>query len=81
MKGDASFAVVAWAAVGAAFITAAVGLARRLEIEVVAEGIETEEEAGLMHEFGCRRGQGYLWAPALPADAATRLLETGSFPS
>jgi len=81
LKLDRDITSAASTAVGAAFITAAVELARRLEIEVVAEGIETEEEADLMRRFGCRRGQGYLWAPAIPADAATKLLETGNFPS
>jgi|GEM_PF-1095532 len=37
-------------------------LARMLDIEVVAEGIETQAQADLLSEIGCRRGQGFLWA-------------------
>jgi len=80
LKLDRSITCSAHTTVGAAFISAAIDLARRLEIDVVAEGIETEEAAGLMRRFGCRLGQGYLWSPAVPAAAATRLLETGCLP-
>lgn len=81
LKLDRDITAAADTPVGSAFITAAVELARRLEIEVVAEGIETEAEAALMRQFGCRRGQGYLWARALPAGDATTLLEGGGFPT
>lgn len=80
LKLDRDITSASGTAVGAAFITAAVELARRLEIEVVAEGIETQEEAALMRRFGCRRGQGYLWSRALPAAEVTALLVNGRFP-
>lgn len=80
LKLDRDITSAADTTVGAAFITAAVELARRLEIDVVAEGIETEEQATLMRRYGCHRGQGYLWSQALPVAQATTLLETGRFP-
>jgi EAL domain-containing protein (putative c-di-GMP-specific phosphodiesterase class I) len=43
------------------FITAMVDLARTVGAQVVAERIETEEEAALMLELGVRYGQGYLF--------------------
>ncbi|MBM3588813.1 MAG: EAL domain-containing protein [Alphaproteobacteria bacterium] len=43
------------------FITAMLDLARTVGAQVVAERIETEEEAALMLELGVRHGQGYLF--------------------
>ncbi len=51
-------------------------LARVLGMDVVAEGIETEEQRALLHKLGCRFGQGYLFSPPLPADALEQLLES-----
>jgi EAL domain-containing protein (putative c-di-GMP-specific phosphodiesterase class I) len=41
------------------------GVAERIGAEVIAEGIETEEELRVMRELGVRFGQGYLFGPAL----------------
>jgi EAL domain-containing protein (putative c-di-GMP-specific phosphodiesterase class I) len=49
-------------------------LARVLEIDVVAEGIETAEQYQLLREMGCRFGQGYLFARPLPAEQVSALL-------
>jgi diguanylate cyclase (GGDEF)-like protein/PAS domain S-box-containing protein len=51
----------------AAIIRAVINLGHSLEIEIVAEGIETgAQEARLLAE-GCDYGQGYLYSPAVPA--------------
>ena len=52
----------------AAIVRALLGLARNLEIKIVAEGIETEEQAAYLSANGCDFGQGYLFGKA--ADAA-----------
>jgi EAL domain-containing protein (putative c-di-GMP-specific phosphodiesterase class I) len=49
-------------------------LARVLNIDVVAEGIETSEQYHLLRELGCPYGQGYLFARPLPADEVSGLL-------
>ena len=49
-------------------------LARVLRMDVVAEGIETEEQLRLLKEMGCRYGQGYLFSKPLPAPAIEQLL-------
>jgi EAL domain-containing protein (putative c-di-GMP-specific phosphodiesterase class I) len=41
------------------------GVAERIGAEVIAEGIETEEELRVMRELGIRLGQGYIFGPAL----------------
>lgn len=44
-----------------------IDLARNFNLRVVAEGIETEEQFAFLKQRGCHEGQGYLFAPALPA--------------
>jgi len=51
-------------------------LARTLGLEVVAEGVETEEQLQLLVKMGCQRFQGWLFAPALaPEDLARQWLQ------
>jgi len=50
-----------------------VALARALDLRVVAEGVETQQQAGLLAELGCDELQGYLYAPALDAGAFAAL--------
>jgi EAL domain-containing protein (putative c-di-GMP-specific phosphodiesterase class I) len=49
-------------------------LARVLNIDVVAEGIETTEQYHLLRQLGCRFGQGYLFARPMPAEQVSALL-------
>ncbi|MGE0881149.1 MAG: putative bifunctional diguanylate cyclase/phosphodiesterase, partial [Acidimicrobiia bacterium] len=48
-----------------AIVRTTIDLARQLEMEVVAEGVENREQAELLLSLGCVRAQGYLYAPAL----------------
>jgi EAL domain-containing protein (putative c-di-GMP-specific phosphodiesterase class I) len=43
-----------------AITTAIIALARAMELEVVAEGVETEAQADFLRDKGCHRIQGYL---------------------
>lgn len=52
-----------------------ISLAKNLDINVVAEGIETEEQVDFLLERDCTIGQGFLFSRPLPADEVTRLLE------
>jgi EAL domain-containing protein (putative c-di-GMP-specific phosphodiesterase class I) len=49
-------------------------LARVLGMDVVAEGIETNEQYRLLRQLGCRFGQGFLFARPMCVDAITQLL-------
>ncbi|MGM0576418.1 MAG: putative bifunctional diguanylate cyclase/phosphodiesterase [Myxococcota bacterium] len=53
-------------------------LAQALELEVVAEGIETPEDLAAIRTLRCHYGQGYFFARPLPADDAKALLRSDS---
>jgi diguanylate cyclase (GGDEF)-like protein len=57
-----------------AIIQTIVALARNLDMKVIAEGIETEEQARLISAAGCARGQGYLFGKPMPVAALMRAL-------
>ena len=46
-----------------------IDLARRLQIQTVAEGIEEARWAEQLLALGCAQGQGYYWSKPLPAEA------------
>lgn len=52
-------------------------LANNLGMEVVAEGIETQEQLELLRSLKCEYGQGFLFSRPIPAEAATRLILEG----
>jgi predicted signal transduction protein with EAL and GGDEF domain len=52
----------------AAIVKAVAELARHLDIEVVAEGIETTETAVLLRDLGCANGQGHHFAQSMAAE-------------
>jgi EAL domain-containing protein (putative c-di-GMP-specific phosphodiesterase class I) len=57
-----------------AIVAAIIQLARSLDLQVVAEGIETEEQIAFLTEKGCRNGQGWLISrPLPPAEVMERL--------
>jgi len=58
----------------AEIVRAIVALARNLDMEVVAEGVETTEHLTALRALQCHYGQGYLFAKPLEAQAATALL-------
>jgi diguanylate cyclase (GGDEF)-like protein/PAS domain S-box-containing protein len=59
-----------------AIVKAILGLAQGLELQVVAEGVETAELRDLLGRLGCSTMQGYYFSKPLPAEAATTLLAT-----
>jgi len=57
-----------------AIVTAIIGMARALGMEVTAEGIETAEQADFLRELGCPLGQGFGLYRPLAAQGLENLL-------
>jgi diguanylate cyclase (GGDEF)-like protein/PAS domain S-box-containing protein len=59
-----------------AIVTTIISLAHALDLKVVAEGVETPQQAQLLHLLKCDEAQGYLAAKPQPAADVVRLLGT-----
>jgi excisionase family DNA binding protein len=57
-------------------LKAACGMAAAFDLEVVAEGVESEEQATILEELGCQTAQGYLFSRPVPASRLDALLRS-----
>lgn len=55
-----------------AVVEAVARIGRAFDLEVIAEGVETEEQPALMRSLGCAEGQGYLFGRPMPAGEFAR---------
>ena len=62
----------------AALVMAIITLAHSLRLEVIAEGVETEEHLQFLKLLRCDEGQGYFFAKAMPADQFRMWLKESS---
>jgi len=51
-----------------------INLAQNLNLDVVAEGVESAEQRDLLYQMGCTHAQGYLYAQPVPGPAVLDLL-------
>jgi diguanylate cyclase len=51
-----------------------VQLGERLGLQVVAEGVEDDDQRSRVEQAGCHLGQGYLFGRAMPAEHVEALL-------
>ena len=73
---DRSFvAGIGCAAGDETIVRATIDIAASFGRQVIAEGVETENQRRFLVEHGCAEAQGYLFAPPLPATALLRWLD------
>jgi diguanylate cyclase (GGDEF)-like protein len=58
----------------AAFVSAVIAMARRLDLTVVAEGVETAEQLSFLRENACDLAQGFLFSKPVPPEEFRALL-------
>ena len=63
----------------AAITRAIIAMANTLKLQVIAEGVETEDQAEYLAESGCTIVQGFLFSRPLPADGLENLIHGGAF--
>jgi diguanylate cyclase (GGDEF)-like protein len=61
----------------AAITSATIAMARQLGLRVVAEGVERADQMDFLRQHGCSEYQGFLFSPAVPAEAFAKLLQSG----
>ena len=61
-------------------VRAIVGLARCLDLPVIAEGVESAAVAARLREMGCAEAQGFHYGRPMPAAEIARALRSGVWP-
>jgi len=59
---------------GGSILSSVVSMARNLELDVIAEGVETKPQADYLNSIGCTIMQGYLFSKPIPVEEYTVLL-------
>lgn len=62
----------------AAIVAAIIAMTHHLRLDVIAEGVETEDQLRYLHRNGCHLVQGYWYSPPVPADELAKLLAAGA---
>jgi diguanylate cyclase (GGDEF)-like protein/PAS domain S-box-containing protein len=65
----------------AAIASTIIGLCRSLGLEVIAEGVETEEQRAFLARQGCQRYQGYLFCRPLPIAQLDAFMDAAGGPA
>jgi diguanylate cyclase (GGDEF)-like protein len=78
LKIDRSFvAGMATSAEASAVVRSTIDLGRGLDLTVVAEGVENQQQRGLLFELGCLVGQGHLFSRPVTGERFAAILDGG----
>jgi EAL domain-containing protein (putative c-di-GMP-specific phosphodiesterase class I) len=64
---------------GAALLSSIIDLAHKLQLRVVAEGVETEEQLIFLQRLGCDHMQGYLFSRPVAGEQFQQMLTGEDF--
>ena len=59
-----------------AIVDSIIAISKSLKLDLIAEGVETEEQKEFLFSKGCNKVQGYLYARPMPAKEVTELLSS-----
>jgi PAS domain S-box-containing protein len=62
-------------------VAAIIGLGQSLDLEMIAEGVETEEQADMLIWLGCERAQGWRYGKAAPLEDVPKMIEAAPISS
>ncbi|NMZ15444.1 EAL domain-containing protein [Pseudomonas rhodesiae] len=62
----------------AQLISAIIGMGKSLELNIIAEGVETVEQLNFLKTQECEEGQGFLFSKAVPPKDFAQMLQVGS---
>jgi diguanylate cyclase (GGDEF)-like protein len=79
LKIDRSFVANLDHPEGAAIVRAIIALGKSMQLDVIAEGVETESDASFLLAHGCERMQGFLFSRGVPPAALSCLLQNHYF--
>ena len=63
------------ASVSTGVVSAIISMAHSMGLNVIAEGVETEQQLNVLLDLQCNEIQGFLFSPPVPQEEATALLD------
>ena len=60
-----------------AIVKTIIAMACSLDLDVIAEGVETAEQRQILLDMGCKKFQGYLFSKPLPLEQFEAILKQG----
>jgi EAL domain-containing protein (putative c-di-GMP-specific phosphodiesterase class I) len=61
----------------AAIVTTIISMAENLNLEVIAEGVETFEQLDYLSQYNCREAQGFLFSEPVSPQEISELMDNG----